>query len=59
MWQFIQVVVAIGAVHSCKHHVGRSSMQTVPFDYYAEATPEESAAAIAKVKVSKAKQVSA
>lgn len=30
------IVVAVGAVHSCKHHVTRINLRTVELDYYAE-----------------------
>lgn len=32
---FIPTVVAIGAVHACKHHAARVNLRTVSADYYA------------------------
>jgi hypothetical protein len=34
--QFIPVVVAYGAVHSCRHHAQRVNLRTVALDYYGE-----------------------
>jgi len=35
-YQFIPVVVANGAVQSCKHHAAKLYLRTQPLDYYAE-----------------------
>lgn len=36
MMQFIEVTVAFGAVHSCRHHSARLYLRTVSHDYYGE-----------------------
>jgi len=30
-----ETVIAIGAIHSCKHHAARINLRTVSADYYA------------------------